>query len=234
MGLGRDEATNANVAKKYTPAIVGLVMFAVALLGPAGIAIAGSREILVDILAMSWHWNIRGGLIIYTPFMWFQTLPINGFRFWLAFELLRHYQRRVTFRRVKWAAVASEAPYILMTIFYMIMFFRLSPSFYIAIVGPSLVLPFTGWVLMKVKPPPREPEIWDGLPDTDSWWDQTRDPPLNEAPQDISADKADVGCSNHPRPTTQFLTGSPSINATRNPGAIPSWPLNRAFLRHQH
>jgi hypothetical protein len=50
----------------------------------------------------------------------------------------------------------------------------LYPSFYyFNIITPSLVLPLIGWALMRVIPPPREPDIWEGLPDSVPWWEKT-------------------------------------------------------------
>jgi hypothetical protein len=152
---------------------VGLVMFLVAMLGPAAVMISMYENIAIDIIAITWYYSRWGDFILYPPFMWIPPLPATGTRFWLVYEMVRLYRRKVTMGRVKRAAVASEAPFAIMGIIYMIpSFFNARFLFFYAVV-PTLIIPLVAWTLMKVKPPPKEWEIWDGHPESVHWWQKT-------------------------------------------------------------
>ncbi|MHA1959163.1 MAG: hypothetical protein ACW99U_02985 [Candidatus Thorarchaeota archaeon] len=161
--------------------LVGSILFLVALFGPAGVTFAGFEEISFTVGAISWIYS--GGywssFTFYPPYMWVQMLPLTGFRFWFVYEMVRLYQLKTTRRRMKLAAVASEAPFVFAGIVSLIPTFLYSAYLYIYIVSPSLVLPLVGWILLRIKHPPQEAEIWEGLPDSVPWWGEV------EAAEDI-------------------------------------------------
>jgi hypothetical protein len=140
------------------------------------VSISGSDEIFFSVIAISWVYysSYWGGFMLYPPYMWIQTLPFTGFRFWFVYEMMRLYRRKTTGRRIKVAAIVSEGPFALMGIISLIPMIIYPSFFYISIITPSLVLPLVGWILMRVRPPPREADIWEGLPDSVPWWEETK------------------------------------------------------------
>jgi hypothetical protein len=175
LGSGGDDVQSRRSSETRDSRVIGLILFLVALFGPAGVQVSVSDEIYFSIVAISWQYysSYWGGFMFYHPFMWVQTLPFTGFRFWFVYEMMRLYQRKTTSRRVKLAAIASEGPFALMGIISLIPMFLYPSFFYISIFSPSLVLPLVGWILMRIRPPPQEAEIWDGLPDSMPWWEKT-------------------------------------------------------------
>lgn len=148
-------------------------MFVVALFGPAGVVIMGYGEVTINVMAMLWVYYSWGGPPILHPFIIVQTFPFTGFRLWLAYEMMRLYRRRVRIRRVKWAAVASETPFTLIGVISLMPLILYPSIYYVSITAPTLVLPLLSWVLLRVIPPPKEPDIWEGLPESVPWWETT-------------------------------------------------------------
>lgn len=88
----------------------------------------------------------------YKGSLWVSLLPFTGFRFLLVYKMFRLYQGESIYRRVKWAAFASEAPLLLALIVSFIPLLLDPTVFYLNFIAPTLVLPLTGWIITKVDP----------------------------------------------------------------------------------
>ena len=83
--------------------------------------------------------------------------------------MIRLYKARTTKKRTLILGIVSELPMTLPLLEVLIMWL-LNPYGPMALGGPTLILLIVGILIIRLKPPPKPPEIWEEMPEEKSWW----------------------------------------------------------------
>jgi hypothetical protein len=180
------------------PRRVGIIMFAIAFLGPAAFTAYGNPEwgLNIQVISILWalYYDTYGGwrimpspivpiYLIFDPFFYsmiiysvFMSLLFFSPRFIFGYMMYRHYKGRTSRKRAKIMGIVSELPFtifafpnILMALFY--------PYGYYALMGPIPLLAILGLALLKLRPAPIVYAPWKGLEAPKKWWDQEKPAP---------------------------------------------------------
>ena len=86
-----------------------------------------------------------------------------------AYQMVRLYKGQTTKKRTLTLGIVSELP---MTLFFLEVLnaLFLHPYGPMALGGPTLILLIVGTLIIRLKPPPKPPEIWTEMPEEKSWW----------------------------------------------------------------
>jgi len=170
--MSEELATPAIKDKPVNPTIVGIVMSLIALLAPFAFFLSGYDGLYLSVIAAFWNFTSSPHytyLEITNIFTLAITIPFGFLRLAYAYQLVRFYKGRTTKKRTQTLGIVSELPFAIMFLPYLFMWF-LNPFSPVALAGPTLILLIVGTLIIRLKPPPGSPEMWEEMSAEKPWW----------------------------------------------------------------
>jgi hypothetical protein len=170
--MSEESATPAAKDKPINTLIVGIMMALVALLAPLMFSSTGHDGLCLGMLAVLWTftstpWVTR--LKISNTITLAILMPFGVLRLAYAYQMVRLYKTRTTKNRTFALGIVSELPItiLLVPVFIMLL---LHPDGPMVLFGPTFILLIVGTLIIRLKPPPKPPEIWEEVPEKKFWW----------------------------------------------------------------
>ncbi len=170
--MSEEPATPAIKDKPVNPTIVGTVMALVALLAPIAFGFSGYDGLHLSVIAVLWAFTSSPyftHLEIMNIFTLITMMPFGFLRLAYAYQMVRLYKGRTTKKRTLTLGIVSELPFVMLFILYLILWF-LNPYGPMGLAGPTLILLIVGLLIIRFRPPPESPEIWEEMSVEKSWW----------------------------------------------------------------
>jgi hypothetical protein len=140
-------------------------MTLVALLTPFTVHLSGYDRLYLDMIAILWYFTSSRyyiSLEIVDIFILPVVIPFVFLRLAYAYQMVRFYKDLTTKKRTLALGIVSELPFAILSIPVFIMSF-LDPYSPIMMAGPTLILLIVGLLIIRLKPPPESPEIWEEM-----------------------------------------------------------------------
>ena len=172
--MSEEPATPAAKDKPGNPTAVGIVMAGVALLAPFAFFISGYDGLYLSVIAVFWNFTSSTHytyLELTNIFTLANTIPFGFLRLAYAYQMVRFYKGRTTKKRTQTLGIVSELPFAIMFLPYLFMWI-LNPLSPVALAGPTFILLIVGLLIVRFRPPPESPEIWEELSEEKSWWEK--------------------------------------------------------------
>jgi hypothetical protein len=169
--MSEEPATPAAKDKPVNPIVVGIVLVLVALLAPFAFSLSGYDGLYFSIIGVLWSFTSSPRytyLEITNIFTFAITIPFGFLRLAYAYQMVRFYKGLTTKKRTLTLGIVSELPFAILFIPFFIMSF-LDP-YGINLAGPTLILLIVGILIIRLKPPPKLPEIWKEMFEEKPWW----------------------------------------------------------------
>jgi len=168
------------------------IMTFVALLGPALFTVYLGREFNWQLMAMTWEasyldHNIQ--IVVVQPYMLTIVLLLFSLRPVFAYQMVRYYNGKTTKLNTLLVGVASELQILVVANLGMIVQLALSPDpgkILVPLFGPIPVLFLTGFVIMRLKPPPEITTPWQPMEERKQRWDKDAAAPESKPTQSSS------------------------------------------------
>ena len=169
--MSDEPETPAAKDKPVNPLVVGTIMALVALLAPLAFSIAVYDGLHLSVLAVLWIFtSVPWGTHLETSNTFLSYLMPFGFlRLAYAYQMFRLYKGRTTKKRTLTLGIVSELPFAILFIPFVIIWL-LNPYGPMVLSGPTLILLIAGILIIRLKPPPQPPEIWEEMPEEKPWW----------------------------------------------------------------
>ena len=170
--MSEESETPAINDKLVNPMVVGIVMALVALLAPLTFSIAVYDGLHLSVTAVLWGFissPYQTYLGIADIFLLVAMMPFGFLRLAYAYQMVRLYKGQTTKKRTLTLGIVSELPFVMLSILYLIMWF-FYPYSPMGLAGPTLILLIVGILIIRLKPPPKPPEIWEEMPEEKPWW----------------------------------------------------------------
>ena len=170
--MSEESATPATKDKPVNPVVVGIVMALVALLAPIAFGFSSYDGQHLSVFAVLWAFSSSPYLThleIMNIFSLITMMPFGFLRLAYAYQMFRFYNGRTTKKRTLTLGIVSELPFVMLFVLYFIMWF-LYPYGPMGLAGPTLILLIAGILIIRLKPPPKPPEMWEGMPEEKPWW----------------------------------------------------------------
>ena len=169
--MSEDPATPAAKDKPINALIVGIMMALMALLAPLMFSFTTHDGLCFGVLAVLWSFTStpwRTYLETSDTFTFAILMPFGLLRLAYAYQMVRLYMARTTKRRTLALGIVSELPItiLLVPVFIMLLLYPDGPM---VLFGPTLILLIIGTLIIRLKPPPKPPEIWEEMPEEKSW-----------------------------------------------------------------
>ncbi|MEE9539951.1 MAG: hypothetical protein V3V85_00475 [Candidatus Thorarchaeota archaeon] len=170
--MSEEPETPAINDKPVNPIVVGIVMALVALLAPLAFSIAVYDGLHLSVTAILWGFissPYQTYLEILNIFTLAIMMPFGALRLAYAYQMVRLYKGQTTKKRTLTLGIVSELPFVMLFMLYLIMWF-LNPFSPMGLAGPTLILLIVGILIIRFRPPPESPEIWEDMSEGKSWW----------------------------------------------------------------
>jgi len=170
--MSEEPATPAINDKPVNPVVVGIVMALVALLAPLAFSITVYDGLHLSVTAVLWGFissPYQTYLEIVNIFTLVTMMPFGFLRLAYAYQMVRFYNGLTTKKRTLTLGVVSELPFVMLSILYLIMWF-FYPYSPMGLAGPTLILLIVGILIIRFRPPPESPEIWEEMSEEKPWW----------------------------------------------------------------
>ncbi len=170
--MSEEPAIPAAKDKPVNPLVVGIMMALVALLAPLTFSFHDYDGLHFQVVAVLWIFSVTpwGTFLETSNHFFFSVLMYYGFlRLAYAYQMVRLYKARTTKKRTLTLGIVSELPMTLPLLEVLIMWL-LNPYGPMVLGGPTLILLIVGTLIIRFRPPPESPEIWEAMPEEESWW----------------------------------------------------------------
>ncbi|MCK4484017.1 MAG: hypothetical protein KAU89_04285 [Candidatus Thorarchaeota archaeon] len=171
--MSKEPTTPVIKHKSGNPTVVGIVMTLVALIAPLAFFLSDYDGLYISLIAVLWSFTSSSyytSLVIADILTLSMSLPFGFLRFAYAYQMVRLYKGRTTKKRTLTLGIVSELPFAILFIPNLIMWL-LTPYGPMALGGPTLILLIVGILIVRFRPPPETPEIWEDLSEEKSWWE---------------------------------------------------------------
>jgi hypothetical protein len=165
--VSEESATPAAKDKPINALIVGIIMALMALLAPLMFSFTTHDGLCFGVLAVLWSftstpWGTR--LETSDTFTFAILMPFGLLRLAYAYQMVRLYMAQTTKRRTLALGIVSELPItiLLVPVFIMLL---LHPDGPMVLFGPTFILLIVSTLIIRLKPPPKPPEIWEEMPE---------------------------------------------------------------------
>ncbi len=170
--MSDEPETPAAKDKPVNSLVVGIIMALVALLAPLMFTFFDYDGLHLSVLAVLWiftsvPWGTH--LEILDTYILTTMMPFGFLRLAYAYQMFRLYKGRTTKKRTLTLGIVSELPFAILFIPFVIIWL-LNPYGPMVLSGPTLILLIAGILIIRLKPPPQPPEIWEEMPEEKSWW----------------------------------------------------------------
>jgi hypothetical protein len=171
--MSEEPITPAIKDKPASPTAVGIVLAVLALFAPLGFqGFTHYEGLTLSMIAVCWELYLspyQSYLAIANPFMLIAMMPFGFLRLAFAYQMVRFYKDKTTRRRTFALGVVSEIPFMVLFLLNLIMML-LFPFGFTFLCGPTPILLIVGILIVRLKPPPEPPEIWEEMPEEKPWW----------------------------------------------------------------
>jgi hypothetical protein len=145
-------------------------MTLVALLAPFTVSLSSYHGphldgLYLSIIGILWNFNsspYNTSLQISDIFILPIVIPFVFLRLAYAYQMVRFYKGVTTKKRTLILGIVSELPFGILFMPFFIMSL-LDPSISIMLAGPTLILLIVGILIIRLKPPPESPEMWEEM-----------------------------------------------------------------------
>jgi len=169
--MSEEPATPAAKDKSVNPLVVGIMMALVALLAPLMFSFTFHDGLCFGVLAVLWSFTLAPwGTHLETSdtFTFAILMPFGFLRLAYACQMVRLYMARTTKKHTLALGIVSELPITILLIPVLIMLL-LHPDGPMVLFGPTFILLIVGILIIRLKPPPKPPEIWEEMPEEKPW-----------------------------------------------------------------
>lgn len=169
--MSEESAIPAAKDKPINPLIVGIIMALVALFAPLMFSFHDYDGLYFQVVAVLWIFSVTpwGTFLETSNYFFFSVLMYYGFlRLAYAYQMVRLYKARTTKKRTLTLGIVSELPMTLPLLEVLIMWL-LNPYGPMVLFGPTFILLIVGILIIRLKPPPKPSEIWEEMPEEESW-----------------------------------------------------------------
>lgn len=168
--MSKEPATPAIKDKQANPITIGIVMTLVALLAPFTVNLSGYDGphldgLYLSIIGILWNFNSSPyytSLEITNIDILPIVIPFVFLRLVYAYQMVRFYKGLTTKKRTLALGIVSELPFAILLIPFFILSL-LDPYISIMLAGPTLILLIVGILIIRLKPPPESPEMWEEM-----------------------------------------------------------------------
>ncbi len=147
-------------------------MTLVALLAPIAFFLSSYDGLYLSLIAILWSFTSSSyytQLVLVDIFTLGMSMPFGFIRLAYAYQMVRLYKGRTTKKRTLTLGIVSELPFAFLFIPYIIIWL-LNPYGPVSLGAPSLILLIVSILIVRLRPPPESPEIWEEMSEEKSWW----------------------------------------------------------------